>query len=491
MEHQMRTSLPRFVAATLAALVAAACAINPATGQRELMMISESQEIAMGREYDPQIVAQMGLYPDSALQRYIADLGQRLAAQSERPNLPWTFRVIDDPVVNAFAVPGGFVYMTRGILAHFNSEAQLVAVLGHEIGHVTARHSAAQMSKQQLAQIGLVVGSIASERFAQFSDLAGAGLGVLFLKYGRDDENEADALGLRYMKRTAHDVREMPGVYAMLGSLSAASGAGDIPNWLSSHPTPADRQQRIERAISRIPAESLGTIVERDSYLRRLENVVYGNNPRDGFFVGQRFNHPDMRFTMVFPDGWQTRNQAQAVVAMSANRDAAIQLTLSRSASADEALRAFTSQEGLQSGPVARPAISGFASAAAPFVAVAESDTLRGTVLFVEHRGLVFQLLAYGPAASWSAQQGIAERAIRSFAVLTDRAALDIQPQRVVIVRVDRAASIDELRRRRASPLTAEELAVLNQVRVGEVLPVGRLVKWVTGPAVGVPTGAE
>lgn len=470
-------------AAVLAALFVAACAINPATGQRELMMISEAQEIAMGQEYDPQIVASMGLYPDTALQRYVANLGQRLAAQSERPNLPWTFRVIDDPVVNAFAVPGGFVYMTRGILSHFNSEAQLVAVLGHEIGHVTARHSAAQMSKQQLAQIGLVVGSIASERFAQMSDLAGAGLGVLFLKYGRDDENEADALGLRYMKRTAHDVREMPGVYAMLGSLSAGSGAADIPDWLSSHPPPADRQQRIERAISRIPAESLGTIVERDAYLRRLENLVYGANPRDGYFVGQRFNHPEMRFTMAFPDGWQTRNEAQAVRGMSASRDAAIQLTLSQAASADEALRAFTSQQGLESGAVQRPAISGFVSTSAPFAAVAEADTLRGTVLFVEHRGLVLQLLAYGRAASWSAQQAVAERAIRSFAVLTDRAALDIQPQRVQVIRLDRASSMDELRRRRASPLAAEQLAVLNQVRVGEVLPVGRLVKWVAGPA--------
>jgi predicted Zn-dependent protease len=473
----------RHRAALLVALFAAACAMNPATGQRELMMISESQEIAMGQEYDPQIVAQMGLYPDSALQRYIAGLGQRLAAQSERPNLPWTFRVIDDPVVNAFAVPGGFIYMTRGILAHFNSEAQLVAVLGHEIGHVTARHSAAQMSKQQLAQIGMVVGSIASERFAQMSDLAGAGLGVLFLKYGRDDENEADALGLRYMKRTSHDVREMPGVYAMLGSLSAASGAGDIPNWLSSHPTPADRQQRIERAIARIPADSIGTIIERDAYLRRLENVIYGINPRDGYFVGQRFNHPDMRFTLTFPEGWATRNEAQAVRAMSASRDAAIQMTLSQAPSADEALRAFTSGQGIQSGTVQRPAVSGFTSAAAPFAAVAESDTLRGTVMFVEHRGMVFQLLAYGPAARWSTQQAAAERALRSFAVLTDRTALDIQPQRMEIVRLDRASSITELRSRRSSPLTADQIAVLNQVRVGEVLPVGRLVKWVSGAA--------
>ncbi len=474
---------PRQRAALLAALFAAACAINPATGNRELMMISESQEIAMGKEYDPQIVSSMGLYPDSAMQRYVAGLGQRLAAQSERPQLPWTFRVIDDPVVNAFAVPGGFIYITRGILAQFNSEAQLVAVIGHEIGHVTARHSVAQMSKEQLAQIGLVVGSIASERFAQMADMAGAGLGVLFLKYGRDDENQADGLGLRYMKRTSYDVREMPGVYAMLGSLSAASGAEQIPDWMSTHPTPADRQARIERAIANIPAESIGTIVERDAYLRRLEKVVYGENPRAGYFVGQRFNHPDLRFTMTFPEGWVTRNEAQAVRAMSSTKDALIQLTLSQSRTADEAMRAFTAQEAMQFGSVQRPGVNGFTSSAVTFTAAQEADTLRGTVMFVEHGGAVFQLLAYGPAARWGTQQAAAERTLRSFAVLTDQAALAIQPQRLEIIRLDRASSIDALRRQRNSPLSAEQLARLNQVAVGDVIATGRLVKWVTGAA--------
>src|SRR5205823_13800609 len=193
--------------ATLAALVplvAAACAANPATGARQIMLVSESQEIAMGRDYDRQIVASIGLYPDSALQRYIQQFGMRLAATSERPNLPWTFRVVDDPVVNAFALPGGFIYVTRGILAHLNSEAELAGVVGHGIGHGTARHSASQMSKQQLAQIGLAVGSIASPEFGRYAGVASAGLGVLFLKFSRDDESQADHLGLRYMRRAAY-----------------------------------------------------------------------------------------------------------------------------------------------------------------------------------------------------------------------------------------------------------------------------------------------
>src|SRR5439155_757503 len=179
----------------------AACATNPATGAKQLSLVSESQEIQMGREYDREVTASIGLYPDSALQRYEQQFGSRLAATSERPGLPWSFHVVDDPVVNAFALPGGFIYVTRGILAHLNSEAELAGVVGHEIGHVTARHIASRMTKQQLAQVGLVVGSIASPQLERYAGLASSALNVLFLKYSRDDESQADHLGLRYMRR--------------------------------------------------------------------------------------------------------------------------------------------------------------------------------------------------------------------------------------------------------------------------------------------------
>src|SRR5438034_3532038 len=132
-------------AAALAAGLVSGCATNPATGARQLMLISESQEIAMGRDYDKQVVASIGLYPDSGLQRYLQQFGTRLAATSERPNLPWTFRVVDDPVVNAFALPGGFIYVTRGIFAHLNSEAELAGVVGHEIGHVRSEEHTSEL----------------------------------------------------------------------------------------------------------------------------------------------------------------------------------------------------------------------------------------------------------------------------------------------------------------------------------------------------------
>ena len=195
----------------VALLSVAACAVNPATGQRELSLVSESQEIQMGQEADPQISAQLGLVDDPELQAYVSDLGLRLAAVSERPDLPWSFKIVDDPVVNAFALPGGFIYVTRGILARFDSEAELAGVLGHEIGHVTARHSVSQMSRQQLQQIGLGVGMVLSEDVRNLSGLLSAGMQLMNLRYSRGDETQSDELGLRYISRLGYDADAMIG----------------------------------------------------------------------------------------------------------------------------------------------------------------------------------------------------------------------------------------------------------------------------------------
>src|SRR5690606_18027849 len=174
------------------------CAKNPVTGKSELMLLSKDQEIAMGQQSDPEITAYFGVYEDARLQKFIEEKGKQMAAISHRPDLPYTFKIVDSPVVNAFAVPGGYIYFTRGIMAHFNNEAEFAGVLGHEIGHVTARHSAKQYSNAMLGQIGLVAGAILSPEFAQFADVASTGLQLLFLKFGRDAESQSDKLGVEY-----------------------------------------------------------------------------------------------------------------------------------------------------------------------------------------------------------------------------------------------------------------------------------------------------
>ncbi len=250
--------------ALVVGLAPSGCAINPATGKNQLMLVSEDQGIAMGRQADTAIIASIGLYPDAAWQSYIQQFGTRLAATSERPDLPWTFRVVDDPAVNAFAVPGGFVYVTRGILTHLTDEAELASVVGHEIGHVTARHSAAEMSKQQLIGAGLALGSIASATVAKYAGTASQALGILYLKYSRDDESQADQLGLRYMTRANFDPRRMPQVFRMLEQMSASEGGGQVPTWLSTHPSPGNRVDAITTQIAALPLSFSGTVVNGD-----------------------------------------------------------------------------------------------------------------------------------------------------------------------------------------------------------------------------------
>ena len=461
-------------------LLFTACAVNPATGKRELMLVSEGQEIQMGAQYDSQVVMSIGVYHDPALQTYVADLGRRLAATSERPNLAWTFRVVDDPSVNAFAIPGGHVYITRGILAHMTSEAELATVMGHEIGHVTARHTAQQMTQQQLAGLGLAIGSIASSRIAQYAGQASQALQVLFLKFSRDDENQADQLGIRYSSRANYDARQMTNVMQMLDRVQAQSGS-KLPEWLATHPDPGNRIQHINAILSSTQANFVGATVNRDAYQRRLDGMIFGMNPREGFFKGTEFFHPDLKFRIAFPSGWQVANTKQTVGAQGPEQDAIIELKLASGSSAAEAARAFLAQQGVQAGTLTGGKVNGLTAASAPFAAATEQGTLRGIALFVEYGNNVYRLLAYGTEATWANHQATAQRALSSFAPLTDPALLNVQPQHLSVFTLDRRTTLAELARQRRSPAPVATLALINQVEENTPLEPGRIVKWVVG----------
>jgi predicted Zn-dependent protease len=450
-----------------------ACATNPATGKKQLMLVSEEQEIAMGREADGEVGGAYGLYPDQELQAYVERLGKGLAARSERPELPWSFRVVDDPVVNAFALPGGFIYVTRGILAHFESEAQLAAVLGHEIGHVTARHSADQMSRQQVAMLGLGVGMILQPELQRFAGAAQAGLGLMFLKFGRDHEREADSLGLRYMLAGGYAPGEMSGVFRMLDR--AGSGGERLPDWLSTHPSPQDRLQRIEAAIPSPPPQ--GT-VNRDSYLQRLDGLVFGENPREGFFRGREFLHPELRFHFVFPPGFKLQNRRDAVVGVSPRQDAAIAVTLAPGESPGVAARDFMSQQGVSSSGARRANLRGFDAVEVPFEAGDESGSVRGSAVFVADQGRVYRLLGYSVAGSWSEYAREVEDSLGSYRRLADRGALEAQPARLALVRPGSDMTVPEFAQRYPGA-TVETLALINQVAPDGTLRRGQLAKRV------------
>jgi predicted Zn-dependent protease len=466
----------------LIAGAAGGCATNPATGESQLSFIGEGQEIAMGQQSDPEIVAQMGLYPDEAIQQYVNQLGQRLAASSERPDLPWTFRVIDDPTVNAFAVPGGFIYITRGLMSHMTSEAQLAGVLGHEIGHVTARHSVNQMSKQQLAQIGLGIGSILSPTIAQLGNIAGAGLQVLFLKYSRDHENEADELGVRYMRRNNYEPTQLAEVMQTLERASQLQGgSGKVPEWLSSHPSPPNRVAHILQEVRDTEAEASGSgtpVVRREEYVRRLDGMLFGDNPREGFFEGSTFLHPDMRFRFDFPSGWQTVNQKAAVQGISQNQDAMISITAAQG-SPSQAMNQFASQQGVQMGNARQTTINGLPAATAEFAANTEQGALHGLIAFVSHGNMTFQLIGYTPESRWGSNGNLISRSLGSFDELTDQRVLSVQPKRVDVIQLPSSMSFSTFNQRYPSVEKPEIVALINQIEGEARLSSGALYKRV------------
>jgi predicted Zn-dependent protease len=468
-----------FVVASLA-LAIGGCSTNPVTGKRELSLVSESQEISMGQEAATQAKASIGVTQNPALQSYVTSLGMTLARGSERPELPWSFTVVEDAAVNAFALPGGPVFVTRGILAHMNSEAELVSVLGHEIGHITARHSASQISKSQLAQIGVVAAVVVKPELAQFGDIANAGLGLLFMKFGRDDETQADDLGFRYMTKAGYDPHEMAAMFQTLERMSAASGGGRVPEWQSTHPDPGNRVAKTRERIAATPALPANLKVERDAFLQRLDGLMYGEDPRQGFFRGTSFLHPDMKFQFDFPAGWKTQNQASQVVGMSAQDDAVVVMTLAGQASPSQALQEFISAQGMQGRGSSNAAINGLPAASASFTATTESGTLGGWVAFINLDGTTLRLIGYTPADRLGTYDTTLRNAITSFRRLTEQTALNVQAPRIRLVRINRAMTIEEFNRTNPSTIPLAQVALINGVEPTSSIPPGTLVKRVT-----------
>jgi predicted Zn-dependent protease len=467
------------------ALSASGCSTNPATGKRQIAMVSEEQEIAMGREADQQVLQQLGLYDDQKVQAYVNKLGRQLAADSERPNLPWTFRVVDDPVVNAFALPGGFIYVTRGLMTHLTSEAELVSVLGHEIGHVTGRHSVEQMSKAQLAQIGLIAGMVLKPELAQFGDLAQTGLGLLFLKYGRDDETEADSLGLRYLVRENYNPNEMPQVFETLRRVSESQSQGKqgrVPNWLSTHPSEANRIQAISGQIAKLNQDFSNAKVGREPYLRQVDDMTFGQNPREGYFVGNRFIQPELGFEIRFPEGWTTSNQKEAVGAMSPRQDAVVVVTLAQQQSPQAAAQAFFNQQGVVAGQALQGA-GGQSSVARVFgVQRGQSGDLQGVASFVEDSGgRVYQILGYTLADRWRSYSEPLAGAIGTFSRVTDRRLLNVTPKKVEVVSIPSAMTLEEFARRYPSTVDLRTLAIINQANDNTRFPSGTVLKRIVG----------
>jgi predicted Zn-dependent protease len=414
-------------------VVAAACATNPATGRRQLMLMSEEQEIALGRESDVEIRKQMAPYKDEALQAYVKQIGSNLVSVAERPNLPWTYIVVDSPAVNAFALPGGFIYLTRGILPYIQDEAELAGVLGHETGHVTARHSAAMYSRQTALGGGLGVLGVLVPEAQPLTGLAGTGLQLLFLRNSRDAELEADQLGTRYMAARGWDPGGMPGLLATLGRLNEASGTSrGIPNWALTHPPAEDRVTRVQEAVAAARASGART-TNKPGFDRHIDGLIFGDSRESGIVRGNQFIHPIMRFAMEFPRGWEIANGAEQVSAReSQESNVGMILTLAPgTGSLERVAQAQMAQAGLQQTSGAAANINGLQAYVGVYQGAAENTSVAVRAAHIRSGNQTYLIAGIAPPGNFSRADQLFVNTIRSFRAIGQQEADRVQPSRV------------------------------------------------------------
>ncbi|MDX1627849.1 MAG: M48 family metalloprotease [Fulvivirga sp.] len=462
------------------------CATNPVTGKKNLMLLSEKQEIAMGKEADPDIVAFFGLYEDQELQNFISHKGKEMARISHRPDLPYEFKIVDSPVVNAFAVPGGFVYFTRGIMAHFSNEAEFAGVLGHEIGHITARHSARQYSKAMVAQAGMVAGSVFSETFAQYANVAGQGIGLLFLKFGRDYERQSDKLGVEYSSKIGYNSYEMASFFQTLDRMRQQSGS-QIPTFLSSHPDPADREEAVRKYTEKWQSKLNLTSPEinRVSYLKLIDGMVYGEDPRQGFVENNHFYHPELKFKFLIPEGWRTQNSPQQFQMAEPNGKALMMLTLSSASTLQEAAQNHANKYQLEVVDTSPETVNGLPAIAQIADQNDENDEpqVRTITYFIAYNNNIYVLLGASSYDDFNLYADTFVRTMEDFSVLSDPDKINRQPTRIDIREISYRTTLAKALENAGMPTDKfEELAVLNGMQLDEQLPEGTLIKVLENP---------
>ncbi len=470
-----------YVLATALLLALSSCAVNPVTGKKELMLLSKNQEVAMGIQYNPEIIAAFGSYNDEALQTFITQKGTEMARISHRPELDYKFQILDSPVVNAFAVPGGYVYFTRGILAHFNNEAEFAGVLGHEIGHITARHSARQYSSQILMQGALLLGVVVSNDFAQYADVASQGLGLLMLKFGRDHETQSDQLGVEYSTKIGYDAREMANFFNTIRRLSGDGGS--VPTFLSTHPDPADRNQKVFQLANKWQQKqpSAQFKVNRDSYLRMIDGLVYGEDPRQGYLDNWTFYHPELKFQFPVPRDWQYENTPAQVQMAPRDGKALLLLTLAPQRSLTEAGNAIAQDTASRVQNRQNTTVNGLpATVLLTDQQTQDGNTVRSLIYLIQYNDLIYKMIGMSYANDFNTWRNIFENSMSNFRPLTDSARLNAAPERIRIKTVERNATLEQTLRGFGTPDNRlDELAVINGMERNTPVTKGMLIKVV------------
>ena len=447
------------------------CAVNPATGKEDLILVGAGDEKAIGLREHPKILAQFGgVYDDPSVTGYVASIGGRLAAATETPGLGFTFTLLNSPVVNAFALPGGYVYITLGLMALAQNEAELAGVLGHEIGHVSARHSAQRMSQTMLAQLG--VGLLGAIVGGQSSQLAGSVAGLYLKSYSRDQEFEADMLGVRYMNRAGYDARAMASFLRGLRANSRLDAKiegrppGDIDAFdiAATHPRTIER---VQRAVANSGnGRAVGTRQGRGDYLNTLDGMIFGDGPDQGYVLGQRFAHPKLRFEFTVPPGFALRNKLDRLTAASRKKDATIVFDAAPKPF-QGSMAAYLSNvwgRGARVQQLERITVNGMSAATGWVRGSGPKGQLAFRLIAIRFNArAIYRFLFAAPPSVMPSLSTAFQRTTYSFRRLTPAQVEDLKPRTLAIVKVDSGDSSERLVQRMAfDAYRRERFNVLN-----------------------------
>ncbi len=486
---------------TSSLLLTSACTqvVNPATGKSEFTAMSPEKERAVGKEQHPKVLMQFGgSYSDAELQAYITEIGNRLQAVSELPNQKFTFTLLNSDVVNAFALPGGYVYISRGLLALAENEAEVAGVLAHEIGHVTARHSAQRYSRGVLAQGGVTLGTVLAGvlgggNLAKQVQQAGAtGAQAYLAGYSRENEFQSDQLGVRYLTRAGYDPRAMATFLEKLGrhsklaqKLAGKEGQPDpSTSWLSTHPRTPDR---VKRAAEEAAASAADGRISRNDYLRKIDGMIYGDDPEQGFVRGRTFVHPKLRISFTAPEGYQLQNTPSAVLAIN-KAGHGMKFDAGKMTSTNT-VRDYLSREWAKELKIQNlNAINNFDLDGFPAVTAGTSGNDRsgkkvdvGLAAIKVGADTVYRFMFLSPGGASATQARIAEQTVASFKRLSPEEAARYQPKRIKIVQVGSGDSKARLAARMAvDDLREEQFSILNGLDDKQELRAGESVKLVT-----------
>jgi predicted Zn-dependent protease len=456
------------------------CAVNPVTGKREFMLLSEADEIKLGQKSDPSIVQMYGVYEDEDLQKYLNELGQKMVKVSHRSHLKFEFKLMDSPVINAFAVPGGYVYITRGIMSYMNSEAELAGVVGHEIGHVTARHSAKQYSNAQVAQLGLGLGTILAPEFAHYAGMAAQGIGLLFLRFSRDNERQSDDLGVEYATRVGYDAREMSKFFHTLDKMQSKSSQGGLPDWFSTHPNPADRVVDVKKKAEewRTKVNRTDLKINRNEYLNRINGLIFGENPRQGFVENNVFYHPDLKFKFPFPAGWKLTNLPTQVQIVSADEKGAILFSLSSGGTISDSFNDFVKQTQAKINEQKDLKVNGFTAKRSLVTLSGQSGPLKVLSYFIQKDENIYAFHGLTKEPFFKELAAALEQPMAGFSVLANRAKLSVKPERIKIQKITKNMTLEAtFKQYNVATDKMDELALVNGMDLKDKVPANTLIK--------------